>query len=218
MAHEAHAEGVRHHYMRNLRFDSEWAYQAYSRTGRSYWARLDLGSTDSQSVESDPEGVQWCARRCASVLGQRPVSFARLRRTPIETSDPVSVVMALRQLLPKHEVEIRHTVDATACRDVASIIASGGGVLARLERQHPIRRIPPGWVWVVGVELEPLSHGVEAEQTPAFLLVGPELGPLWASGYGAKATLTDVGTWRIRSVDGHAWAGTFGSMILWVPQ
>lgn len=217
MVHDAHAGGVQHHYMRGLRFDSEWAYQAYSRTGHPYWARLDLGSADSQAGEGDPERVQWCVRRCASVLGQRPVSLARMRRTPIKASDPESVVRALRQLLPKHEVEIRHVVDATVCRDVASVIASGGGVLARLERRHPIRPTPPCWVWVVGVEMQPLGQGWSTEQTPALLLVGPELGPPWTSGYGAKAMLTDVGAWMIRSVDGHAWAGAFGPMILLCP-
>lgn len=219
MALEADHEGIRHHYMHGLRFDSMWDYLAYSRKGHRRWARLDLGAVASKrAMEDDPEGLWWCMGRRACVLGQRPVPLTGIRATAATPRDPEDGMAALRQLLPNHEIEIRQLIDAAICQDVVNLITTGGGVLARLERKHPIKSIPPCWVWVVGVETKPLRDGLSSEKIPVLLLVGQELRPPWTSGYGAKATFTDVGAWMIRSVDGHAWVGTFSSMIFVCPK
>ena len=216
----AHTGGVQHHYMHGLYFDAMWDYQTRSRKARKSWAHLDLGSAAYPwAVEDDPEGAGWCVRCCASVLGQRPMSLTHMQKTSIPTAEPASVANALHKLLPKFDIDTRYVVDATTLRDVAKVITAGGGVLARLERRHELRKIPPCWVWIVGVETKPASLCMLSESSLRLLLVGRELHPPWTSGYGAKAVWTNVNAWLIRSVDGNAWSGSFSSMIcLWPVQ
>lgn len=214
-----HIGGVQHHYMHGLCFDGMWDYQTRSRSGRRSWARLDLGSaTYPWAVEDDPEGAGWCVRCCASVLGERPVSLTYMQATPLPRPEPAGVANALHKLLPKFDIDTRYVVDATTLQDVMKVIEAGGGALARLERTHELRKIPPCWVWIVGVEAKPVSFCLSTLQSVGLLLVGRELEPHWASGYGAKAVHNDAGSWLIRSVDGHAWSGRFSSLILSQPR
>ena len=209
-----HSAGVQHYYMHGLRFDGMWDYQTHSRSGRRSWARLDMGSAAYPwAVEDDPEGAGWCVRCCASVLGQRPVPLTHMQKAPIPTGEPASVASALRKLLPKFDIDMRDVVVGTTLQDVAKVIEAGGGAIARLERSHELREIPPCWVWIVGVETMPLSRWLSTEQSVGLLLVGRELEPPWASGYGARATFSDAGSWLIRSVDGHVWSGSISAMI-----
>ncbi|WP_182342472.1 hypothetical protein [Comamonas koreensis] len=210
----AHTGGVQHHYMRGLCFDSMWDYQTRSRSGRRSWARLDMGSAAYPwAVEDDPEGAGWCVRCCASVLGQRPVSLTRMQKSPVPTGDPANVASALREILPTFEIDVQFGPGQELIHKVANTIGSGGGAIARLERQHELRQIPPCWVWLVGVEVKPASLCALNDQPVSMLLVGRELSPPWASGYGAKATFLDSGGWMVRSVDGHAWRAVLSSLV-----
>ena len=158
-------------------------------------------------------------RCCASVLGQRPVSLTQMQKAPVQTGEPAIVVSALHKLLPKFDIDTWYAIDATTLKDVEKVIAAGGGVLARLERRHELREIPPCWVWIVGVESKPASLCLTSESSLGLLLVGRALHPPWASGYGAKAIFVDVDTWLIRGVDGNSWSGSFSSMIcIWPIQ
>lgn len=216
---DAHIGGVQHHYMHGLRFDGMWDYQTRSRTGRKSWARLDLGSDAYPwAQEDDLEGAGWCVRCCASVLGQRPVRLTHMHQSPIPTGDPASVVVALQALLPKFDIHVREGNDPAVAQDVADTIDGGGGVLARLERRHARRQIPACWVWVVGTEAKPVSLCLSGEQTLSLLLVGRELVPAWACGYGARAARTDGERWMVRSVDGQAWSGIFSSLIIMIAR
>ena len=214
-----HIGGVQHHYMHGLCFDSMWVYQTRSRSGRRSLVRLDLGSdADPWAKEDDPEGAGWCVRCCASVLGQRPVSLMQMQKTPVPNGEPASVANALHKLLPKFNIDARYAIDATTLQEVERVIAACGGVLARLERRHELRQIPPCWVWIVGVEKKPASLCLSGEPSLMLLLVGRELGPHWASGYGAKAVSADVDSLLIRSVNGQAWGGRFSSLMLIQPR
>ena len=205
--------------MHGLRFDGMWDYQTRSRTGRKNWARLDLGSDAYPwAQEDDPEGAGWCVRCCASVLGQRPVSLMQMQKTSVPNGEPASVANALHKLLPKFNIDTRYAVDATTFQDVEKVIAAGGGALACLERRHELRKIPPCWVWIVGVEIRTASLCLSSEPSLMLLLVGRELSPHWASGYGAKAISTDVDSLLIRSVNGQAWGGIFSSLMLIQPR
>ena len=219
MADDVRFEGVQHHYMRGLCFDSLWSYQTRSRSGRAVCSYLDLGADAYPwSQEDDPEGAGWCVRCCASVLSQRLVSLTHVQHVAIPTGEPASLVSVLHQLLPKCEIDVRHTIDKTAMAEILNVIGSGGGVLARMERQHQLRQILPYWVWIVGVETKPVPLCLSGMQTQALLMVGRELSPPWTSGYGAKARLVGIGEWMIRSVDGQAWSGAFSSMICLRPR
>ncbi len=209
-----HNGGVQHHYMHGLCFDGMWDYQTRSRTGRKSWARLDLGSDAYPwAQEDDLEGAGWCVRYCASVLGQRPVSLTHMQKSPVPIGDPANVASTLRGLLPKFEINVQLRTGQEFILKVANTIGVGGGVLARLEREHELRQAPPSWVWIVGMEL--CFAGV---QSSSLLLVSRDLTPAWACGYGAKAKLADGERWTICGVDGQAWSGKFSAMILLRPQ
>ena len=210
----AHTGGVQHHYMHGLYFDSMWDYQTRSRSGRRSWARLDLGSAAYPwAVEDDQEGAGWCVRCCASVLGQRPVPLTHMQKAPVPKGDPANVASALRELLPTFEIDVQFGPGQELIHKVANTIGSGGGVLVRLERQHELRQIPPCWMWIVGVEVQPASLCALNDQPVSMLLVSRELSPPWASGYGAKAVPLDSHAWTVRSVDGQAWCSSFHSMV-----
>ncbi len=214
MVDETQTNGVQQHYMHGLCFDSLWDYQTRSRTGRKSWARLDLGSEAYPWAKEDgPEGAGWCVRCCASVLGQRPVPLTHMQNSPIPTGDPASVAAALQALLPRFSINLQVGARHDFVYEVANTLGAGGGVLARLERRHELRQIPPCWVWVVGTETKPASLCLHDHQTGALLLVGRELEPAWACGYGAKAMFTHEGDWIVRSVDGQTWRGVIGAAI-----
>lgn len=213
------SNGVQHHYMHGLCFDSMWSYRAQARAGHRRWTRLDLEANGYPWAEKDdPEGAGWCVRCCASVLGGRPVPLAYMRLSAAPAGDLASVASALQVLLPQFGIHIWQGSDQAVIQDVADTINGGGGVLARLERRHPLRQIPPCWVWVVGMEAKPVSLCLSCNQARSLLLVGRELQPTWACGYGAKAVLTDEGSWMVRGVDGQAWTGVFSSLIAMVPR
>lgn len=206
--------GVQQYYMHGLCFDSLWKYQTRSRTGRKSWARLDLGpDAYPWAKRDDPEGAGWCVRCCASVLRQRPVPLTHMQHWPIPTGEPASVVAALHALLPWFKIDLQLGASHDFVNEAANTIGAGGGVLARLERHHELRQIPPCWVWVVGMEVKPASLSASNDPPVSMLLVGRELSPPWASGYGAKAVSLDSQAWIVRSVDGQAWCSSFHSMI-----
>ena len=210
----AHIGGVQHHYMHGLCFDGMWDYQTRSRSGRRSWARLDLGSAAYPwAVEDDQEGAGWCVRCCASVLGQRPVPLTHMQKAPVPKGDPANVASALRELLPTFEIDVQFGPGQELIHKVANTIGSGGGVLVRLERQHELRQIPSCWVWIVGMEVKRVSLSALSNKPVSMLLVGRELSPPWASGYGAKAVFVDAGALMIRSVDGHAWRAVLSSLV-----
>lgn len=219
MADKPEPQGVQHCFMHGLCFDSMWDYQTRSRSGRKSWARLDLGSAAYPwAQEDDPHGAGWCVRCCASVLGQRPVPLTHMQKSPVPAGDHASVAAALRELLPKFEIDVQLDPCLDLVHRVAQTLKDGGGVLAYLERGHALRQIPPCWVWVVGVEAKPVSLCLSCNQARSLLLVGPELQPAWACGYGAKATLTGEGDWIVRSVDGQTWTGLINPMICLRPK
>ena len=140
----AHTGGVQHHYMHGLCFDGMWDYHTRSRKGRKSWARLDLGSDSYPwTQEDDPEGAGWCVRCCASVLGQRPVPLTHMQNSPTPTGDPASVAFALRELLPKFEVDVQLCTGQNVIQDVEKVIKGGGSMLVRLKRASGVRQIRP---------------------------------------------------------------------------
>ena len=219
----AHTGGVQHHYMHGLCFDGMWDYHTRSRKGRKSWARLDLGSDAYPwAQEDDPEGAGWCVRCCASVLGQRPVPLTHMQNSPTPTGDPASVAFALRELLPKFEVDVQLCTGQNVIQDVEKVIKDGGSMLVRLKRASGVRQIPPSWMWIVGVELRPVARCALGAQgtpkTPALLLVGRGLEPSWASGYGVKAICEEDALWSVRSVDGQTWSAVVSCVVRISPK
>ena len=217
--------GVQHHFVHGLRFDTMWSYQVHLRTGRKDWIHLNLAArADTEGMEVDPEGAMWCVRRCASVLAQRLVPLKQLHKLLVANADGSQVAAALATFLPGFDVHMQNGLNRAQLQDAHQLIQAGGSMLLRLERVSE-KHQTSCWMWVVGVELRNPEHGVSsvfgAEQlanTKALLLIGRELLPSWASGYGAKAIWDEDGIWSVRGVDAQVWQGVVSSAVRISPR
>lgn len=218
--------GVQHHFVHGLRFDTMWSYQVQSREGRKDWIRLNL-ETDTYPGERtfDSGGAMWCVRCCASVLAQRPVPLKRLHKMLYGRCDGAHVAAALAALLPGFDVHMENGLNRALFQDTSQLVQAGGSMLLRLERAGAKHQQPPSWMWVVGVELRNSERGVsgmfgidQPTQTSALLLIGRDLLPSWASGYGAKAICDEDGTWSVRGVDAQTWQGVVSCAVRICPR
>lgn len=222
----APSTGVQHHFVHGLRFDTMWSYQVRLGNGREDWIRLNLSArADTEGKEVDPQGAMWCLRCCACVLAQRPAPLKRLHKLLYGRCDGAYVAAALAALLPGFGIHMENGLNRALLHDTSQLLQAGGSMLLRLERANAKHQKSACWMWVVGVELRNSERGVsgmfgtdQPTQTSALLLVGRDLLPSWASGYGAKAICYEDGICSVRGVDAQTWKGVVSCAVRIFPR
>jgi hypothetical protein len=215
-------KGLIHRYMRGIRFDGPWEYRVTSPAGRRRWSYM-FPDADRDSV-SDPEGLEWCLRRCAAVMTQRPL-------LSIAVSLPLSTYadhyLGWKALFPGCEIRSATTIGTEAMNCLRTVLELGGCALLKLvlhRRQYGTLEDTVCWVWVVGVEMMELPATVEGSLSRprhtirAALVVSHAWGAPWGSGFGARVSWDALGQCILCSVDGERLQGQCAVVVTIAPK
>lgn len=204
-------KGLIHRYMHGIRFDGPWEYRVVSPSGRKRWSYM-FPDTDPGSV-SDPEGLEWCLRRCAAVMTQRPI---RSIAVSLPLSTPIDDDHGGKALFPHCEIRTATTIGTESMNCLGAVLAHGGCALLKLvlqRRHYGQLEDTVCWVWVVGVEMMALSE-TTGGNTPrprhtirAALVVSHAWSAPWGSGFGARVSWDALGQCILCSVDGERLQG-----------
>lgn len=193
--------GLVHYYMRGIRFDGVWEYQVRSSSRRMRWKQLSMHSESAQA--SDEDGFVWCLSRCAAVMTQQPLRKAKSDAWLSEFGPDAS---QWKRRLPNCAIWRFKEVGESAKELLAIVLKKGGCALLKLElqrNQHSEQESDISWVWVVGLELQPVSFADRLTRTMAVLVVNQTWAAPWASGFGARVSWDDAGQCVLCAVDGH---------------
>ncbi len=219
---ESADKGLIHHYMHGIRFDGPWEYRVVSPSGRRRWSYM-FPDTDRESV-SDPKGLEWCLRRSAAVMTQRPL---RSITVPPSLSTPIDDLRGWKAQFPEYEIRSAKTIETESMNCLGTVLERGGGALLKLvlhRRHHGKLEEAACWVWVVGAEMTVLSEVAEGK-TPrpshairAALVVSPSWSAPWGSGFGARVSWDALGQCILCSVDGVRLPGRCVEVVTIAPK
>ncbi len=218
----AAGQGLVHQYMCGIRFDGLWQYQVATPSGRKRWKLLPLDAGGTQAA--DPDGLKWCLTRCAAAMAQRP-----MQKDPDHACIPTSSDNApeWEALFPESEIGRFSGTDKTSMAGLAAVMERGGCALLKLAlRRRPLHsgEDAASWVWVVGVELQSWSSGLQGNCSPAkpkvraALVVSLSLSAPWASGFGARVSWEEAGPCVLSSVDGLRLQGRCVAVVTITPK
>lgn len=215
-------KGLIHRYMHGIRFDGPWEYRVMSPAGRRRWSYM-FPDADRGSV-SNPEGLEWCQRRCAAVMMQRPL---RSMAVSSSLSTPIDDHHGWNALFPGCEIRSATTSGTESMNCLGTVLERGGCALLKLvlhRRLHGKLEETACWVWVVGVEMMALPE-TTGENTPrpshairAALVVSHAWSAPWGSGFGARVSWGALGQCILCSVDGGRLQGRCVEVVTIVPK
>lgn len=206
-----------HRYMRGIRFDGPWEYRVVSPSGRRRWSYL-FPNTDRGSV-SDPEGLEWCLRRSAAVMMQRPLRSIAVSR-PL--SSPIDDHHGWSAMFPGCEIRSATTTGTESMNCLGTVLERGGCVLLKLvlQRRHQGQlEDTVCWVWVVGVEMTALSEVAEGKAPRPSYVIGAALvvnhawSAPWGSGFGARVSRDALWQCILCSADGARLQGRCAEVV-----
>ncbi|MDR2332591.1 MAG: hypothetical protein LBE61_03835 [Burkholderiaceae bacterium] len=211
-----------HRYMHGIRFDGPWEYRIVSPSGRRRWSYM-FPDTDRGSV-SDPEGLEWCLRRSAAVMTQRPLRSIAVSPSLSTHADEHH---GWKALFPGCEIRSATTTGTESMNYLGTALERGGCALLKLvlhRRLHGKLDDTACWVWVVGVEMMALpettggntprpSHAIRAA-----LVVNHVWSVPWGSGFGARVSWDALGRCILCSVDGERLQGRCAELVTIVPK
>lgn len=214
-------QGLVHRYMRGVRFDGPWEYRVVSPSGRKSWSYM-FPDTDRGGV-SDLEGLEWCLRRSAAVMTQRPLRAIPASQSLTAASDDPIDWMGLFEGL---KVQSSNDILQASMNSLETVLERGGCALLKLmlhSRQLGSVGDATCWVWVVGVEMMP-PRAADGSSQPqlhcvkAALVVNQTWGVPWASGFGARVSWDALGQCVLCSVDGQRLHGSCVQCVMIEPN
>ena len=215
-------KGLVHRYMHGIRFDGPWEHRIVSLSGRRRWSYM-FPDTDRARV-SDPEGLEWCLRRSAAVMTQRPI---RSIAVSLPLSTPIDDDHGGKALFPHCEIWSATSIGTESMNCLGAVLTHGGCALLKLvlqRRHYGQLEDTVCWVWVVGVEMTVLPETVEGSKPRsshairAGLVVSHAWSAPWGSGFGARVSWDALGECVLCSVDGVRLQGRCAEVVTIVPK
>lgn len=215
-------KGLIHRYMHGIRFDGPWEYRVVSFSGRRRWSYM-FPDADRGRV-SDPEGLEWCVRRSAAVMTQRPLRSIAVSPSLSTHADEHH---GWNALFPGYEIRTAKAIEAASMNCLGTALEHGSCALLKLvlhRRHHGKLEDSVCWVWVVGVEMMELPATVEGSLSRprhtirAALVVSYAWSAPWGSGFGARVSWGALGQCILCSVDGGRLEGRCVEVVTIVPK